>query len=586
MVSLLNDFSFILDIPGDDPRTLTPTNDRLQVVWERVEGDWSRARRKAIKTPLTFYKSDYIFFADRAAANPYEELTLNIYRKCGSALNTPTLWHTGKILLSKARWDRAAGKAEFDILPDDLWKCWEQNKNTVFNLLAYGDPITVYSVYGEISYYTSTFIDPIPGHPTAAEQDAAVPGGANAMQWVKVSYKLWKVGPIPRVTVKWAREIWTGVGSPPDNSWIQITDPLLGVIFARKPQVNGPNWHNLDSWQYEQTWDILDFDIQRGIDNGRLVKEILPQIFEVFGCNDDACCGVYRVRSAFFDIDGGTPPDTPPYDRAAEKLKNLLIFQRSDILKAFADANASRHDITLLNFIELLCKTFDCRYSIVFEETLPTIRIEHFSYFTESNGMDVSASPYVRRYERFDIDSVGDIPQYEEFLMTKGRDGTIFAPSKISYDPKIASKEGRPLPVPECTTDFSGLFLSDDDDENDLKGSFLMAVYEIEGNYYIDQEYSEMNGALSWWELLRKYWTYGRYMSAATVTSGSQTASISVSRVRRIKELPEISVILDCSSEADYNPDLLVNTPLGWCEVDTAQYDTLNETLTLKLLLE
>ena len=76
MVSLLNDFSFVLDVPGEDPRTLTPTNDRLQVSWDKIGGEYSRARRKVIKTSLTFFKSDYQFFKDRFDAQPFEELEL------------------------------------------------------------------------------------------------------------------------------------------------------------------------------------------------------------------------------------------------------------------------------------------------------------------------------------------------------------------------------------------------------------------------------------------------------------------------------------------------------------------------------
>lgn len=582
MVSLLSDFSFLLDVPGEEePRTLTPTNDRLKVSWDKVAGDWSRARRKTIKTRLVFFKSDYQFFRDRAAAQTYEELTLKIYRKCGSAANTPTLWHACRIVLSKARWDHAAGRVDFDLQPDDLWKCWEQNKNKTVNILGQGTAVTVYSIYGDVSYRTHNFIDPIPGHPTGAEQDAAVPGGADAMQWVEVSYKYWKVGGIPRVTVKWAREVWTGIGDPPDNSWVQITDPILGVIFARKLAVNGPNYHNLDNGLYELTWDILDFSTQQGIDNGRKVKDITPVIIAAAGCGFD------QVRSAFFEINEENPQDTAPYIRAYQKLKNLLIFQRSDILKAFATGNASRHDISIINYIELLCKTFNCLYTIQYETGgLVIFRIEHYSYFTKPNGLDFSASPYVRRYERYELDSVEEIPQYEEFSMTKYRDGTIFAPSKMEYSLPFTAKEPRGMPVPECTTDFEALFLADDDDENDLKGSFLMAVYEIEGQFYIDQEYGELNGSLSWWELLRKYWNYGRYMAGAVVRSGSLSETISINSPRRIKEAPQITIPIDCATEAAYNPDELVNTPLGWGEVDSAEYDTLSETITLKLNYE
>lgn len=580
MVSLLNDFSFILDVPGEDARTLTPTNDRLQVSWDKIGGEYSRARRKVIKTSLTFLKSDYQFFKDRFDAQPFEELELNIYRKCGAASNVPTLWHSCRILLSKARWDHAVGRVDFDLQPNDLWKCWEQNKNKTVNILGQGTAVTVYSIYGDVSYRTHNFIDPIPGHPTDAEQDAAVPGGANAMQWVKVSYKYWKVGGIPRVTVKWAREVWAGVGAPPDNSWVQITDPLLGIIFARKPAVNGPNYHNLDNGLYEFTWDIIDFATQQGIDNGRKVKEVTPLIIAATGCDFD------QVKSGFFEINQENPQDNAPYLRAYAKLKNLLIFQRSDILKAFATANASRHDITIINYVELLCKTFNCFYTIQYEATELIFRIEHFSYFVENDGLDVSASPYLRRYARFEIDSVEDIPPYEEFLMTKGRDGTIFAPSKMEYSLPVASSEPKPNPVPECTTDFEGLFLADDDDENDLKGSFLMAVYEIDSLFYIDREYNSINGSLSWWELLRKYWNYGRYMSGAVVRSGPNVETITINSPRRIKEAPEISFPISCDVEAAFNPDILVTTPLGQGQVDTAVYDTLTETLTLKLIYE
>ena len=113
-----------------------------------------------------------------------------------------------------------------------------------------------------------------------------------------------------------------------------------------------------------------------------------------------------------------------------------------------------------------------------------------------------------------------------------------------------------------------------------------MAVYEIDSLFYIDREYNSINGSLSWWELLRKYWNYGRYMSGAVVRSGPNVETITINSPRRIKEAPEISFPISCDVEAAFNPDLPITTPLGQGQVDTAVYDTLTETLTLKLMYE
>lgn len=576
-MALLHEFVFELTTPEpESPRILTPINDRLNRAWEKVGPATARGRRKVLKTKLTFAKADYKWFKEQFDLNEYAEYVLEIKRRCGGAGETPTLWHRGKILFSKASWDFARGTVDFELVQDDAWECFMSGMKKKVNLLDFGTSILVRNVHGELQQ-KECFYAPLP--PT--NEDDCITGGAAAGYWTKVFYEF-RLTPF-QITIRWQREKWTLGGSPPDNSWALITDPVDGPIYVRKVKVYGPTRYELGtSLHYQLVWKVLDFVDQEGIDNGRLFKTIFPLVIPESGCEFD------HIRSTFFDVNPAGGPGTTAYDRALEKLKYLTFFQRSDILKWDAEENATRLEMTIEAFIEVVCKVFNCYWTIETADDETTFRIEHDSYFATPDGFDFTTgdfAKYVRAYERFELNSKEAVPSYERFLMTKYLDNSIFAPCEIFYGYPFTAAEPKEYAIPECTTDFQAMILADDDDDANLKGVFLMSVHLSDGHYYIDREYDEFNGALSWWELIRKYHKWGRPYSEGVFTSGSLSATVTFENVKRLKQTPEITVSMSCDQiENDFSPENLHKTVLGWGEVDTASEDTLTSSITLKLL--
>lgn len=582
-MALLDKYVFTLITPGATPDVnLTPINDRLIRDDEKI-GGFAWGKRKVLKTKLRFAKTDYQFFKDAYEGDELFTYDLKIYQKCGGFSATPELWHTGKLLASKASWDKAAGIVEFEVVNDDLWECFLQGMKKKIDVLSYGDPIYVRNIHGIIEQRECTFSGP--SAPDPGEEDDCIPGGADAGYWIKVYESInvnTGVGSV-NVVIRWQRERWNGLGAPPDNSWHSVTDPIDGPIYVRKVKVNGPRRIEINgSTHYEFVWDVLNFTEQEGIDNGRLVKDIFVDIINESGCDFDG------VSSTFFDVnplDGG---DATVYNRADAKLKYLTIFQRSDIFKWNAAENAQYLEMTIEGFLEILCKTFHCFWTIEQADGLYTFRLENASYFLSSNGLDLttgSYAKYVRAYERFEMNTKEVIPAYERWSMVKYRPDSIFAPSEIRYATYYTSNDVKEYPIAEVTTDFAAMFLNDVGDEVDLSGSFLMACHLDTGGYYIDREYDEFNGALSFWELLRYYHTWDRYSGGGTVLSGGNSQVVTFGSVKRLKQAPEIEFSISCTDIALYfNANQLQKTALGWGEIESSSYDTLKESLRLKLL--
>lgn len=109
-----------------------------------------------------------------------------------------------------------------------------------------------------------------------------------------------------------------------------------------------------------------------------------------------------------------------------------------------------------------------------------------------------------------------------------------------------------------------------------------MATYLQTDKYFVFQDYFQLNGCLSWWELVNYYWMHDRYGSTATITGHENSEEATFLSRKRIKEQPEIKIPISCSTEADFNPDALQRLPLGWAEVQAATYDTKTEVLALK----
>ena len=556
-MALLDKYSFEVD-----GTQVTPTNDRLQMEWGRKDG--TRFFRKKLKTALRFTGADFLFFETEFAANDCKTFELTIYRKCGNQI--PILWHTGRIYLNDGKYDHARGIVEYDVESVDLYTCFLKGIKNKVNLLDYGTPLKTLNASGTIVYETCVqsgidynYID-------------CLPGGASSGGWVATKHVVWADPGNETSTTTWAREEW-GATTPPDSSWF-----LAGGIWVREVVIQSAVILNdlLPYYTYEAF--LFDFDAQEGIDNGRLLRDILEDVVNASGC------GFNLVTSDFFDINPlNLHPTNLAYTRAAERLKHLMVYQRTDVVKWNAASNAVRADITIEDFLKVLFGLFQVYWVIKETEDGLTFQIEHVSYFAAINQTDFTAGAYAnysRGYKRYTAAGKDLVPPYEVFSNPGSRQNSVFSDTRITYPAEcVTSDQQRENAVVQASTDLAGTIY------NDLlnrEGLFIMATYPQDSKYFVFQDYFQLNGCLSWWELVNYYWMHDRFGLTATITGHDNSEEATFLSKKRIKEQPEIKIPISCDMESDFNPDALQLLPLGWSEVQSATYDTKTEVLALK----
>lgn len=333
---------------------------------------------------------------------------------------------------------------------------------------------------------------------------------------------------------------------------------------------------NLPYYTYEAF--LYDFDTQGGIDNGRLLRDILEDVVNASGC------GFNLVTSDFFDVNPlNLHPTNLAYTRADERLKHLMIYQRTDVVKWDAANNAIRADITIEDFLKVLFGLFQVYWVIRETEDGLTFQIEHVSYFSAINQTDFTAGAYAnysRGYQRYAAAGKDVVPPYEVFTNPGSRQNSVFSDTRITYPAEcVTSDQQRENAVVQASTDLAGTIY------NDLlnpEGLFIMATYPQSDKYFVFQDYFQLNGCLSWWELVNYYWMHDRFSGTATITGHDNSEEATFLSKKKIKEQPEIKIPISCDVEAEFNPDALQRLPLGWSEVQSATYDTKTEVLALK----
>ena len=556
-MALLDKYSFEVD-----GTPVTPTNERLQMEWQRKDG--TRFFRKSLKTALRFTGADFLFFETEFAANDCKTFELTIYRKCLTQI--PQLWHTGRIYLNDGKYDHARGTVEYEVESVDLYTCFLKGIKNKVNLLAYGTPLKTLNASGTIVTQTCTetslnynFVD-------------CISGGASSGLWTAIRHHVSADVGFEVAETTWAREEW-GPTTPPDQSWT-----LVGGIWVREVIIMSSVILNDNLPYYTYEAFLYDFDTQGGIDNGRLLRDILEDVVNASGC------GFNLVTSDFFDINPlNLHPTNLAYTRADERLKHLMIYQRTDVVKWNAITNAVRAEITIEDFLKVLFGLFQVYWVIKETEDGLTFQIEHVSYFAAVNQTDFTAGSYAnysRGYQRYTVAGKDVVPPYEVFSNPGSRQNSVFSDTRITYPAEcVTSDQQKENTVLQASTDLAGTIY------NDLlnpEGLFFMATYQQDDKYFVFQDYFQLNGCLSWWELVNYYWMHDRFSATATITGHENSEDVTFLSRKRIKEQPEVKIPVSCDVEADFDPDALQRLPLGWSEVQAATYDTKTEVLALK----
>jgi len=558
---------------GSGDTSVTPITATLRYRWE-TDGE-GRFFRKKLNTRLLFKGTDYTFFKALYDAATCDETTILIEQLCGGVWGTE---YEGRIIIASGEYDFDRCEVTYQVLPNDKYECFNKAIKQSVDFLTVSSAVKVQSIYGTIETVTciyngasfgtnsiNLFLKDCWSGGTHDVTTGTTPDPALAWR-PKEHEQLFDTptaGQLQIVTT-WARETATSVGSPPGSGWINIS----GTTWVR-PFMYNTIEESRTATTYNFTATVADAEA----DNGRLFGEVVEAIV------DDFNCGITGVRSNFFGINAdATNPSNDAYDMAAAYFQECVLFQKSDVVRASADANAVRLLMTFEEFLTSLRNSLNVYWAIVPDGSDYYLYLEHWTYFDGQNGTDLTTldgGKYIVGTNKFQAES--EVPAAEIFNYQESFNDD-FLGKEIRYPQACAtSDETKDYSLSQMCADFGGLL---DNSDAGLDGFVMVSAFSISGgNYLIDNTNYVANGIMSWRELFPTLWAFGRYGDDVSTTAGAMT----VQSVRKRKVQTKITY-KTCCDDGEFNPNELIQTGLGWGQVKDAEYDVQTNTITVNLL--
>lgn len=210
---------------------------------------------------------------------------------------------------------------------------------------------------------------------------------------------------------------------------------------------------------------------------------------------------------------------------AANKLKNILIAQKTDIISYKSSEAASKGLYSLKNLLEDLRNIFNVYWYI---DANGKFKIEHLSFFGSVGTFDLTTNDYerwVRGTRGFEFDKT-KMPKYEKLKFSEGNTDD-FLTSVIEYSGAcVNSREGedsKETVISRITTDIQGLMINAGSVGND---GFVLLVHDGQN---ILQETGQMtggilaNGHLAAANLHAAYFLHGRVLSSGKINGYNYT---------------------------------------------------------------
>lgn len=491
---------------------------------------------------------------------------LQVFRVCG---DSEVLIFDGYFKLSDGDWNDEFCTVVLKFEKSTPDKCLSDNKTTKFNLLqVVVDPITVLTntAGGVIEYKvcidnSSTPISSPYWCSTGTPEDG---------NWVVYAYHDSSIdGSQFFVTTNWAREVVTvncGENVPPD--WILIEACVGGVEkYAKKVTLydcvntfeSDPNTGYYD---YTQNCKIVGYaDGNTVIDNGRLLNPFIEYFVNQF-------CPDLNVVSDFFQINPENPSIINYVTGQTTEVDKLVLFQKADVKRPDALNNSTKAEWTFEKLIETLNFMFNVFYTI--EDN--TFRLEHISWFTREDGLDLTQIKYdkytrgMRKYS-YDIDG---IPKIESWKFKEQVNGGAYT-GDIDYSISCVSSgkdDEKIYLVDDLMTDVTFAMNNPGSDSNIVEDSgFVMVASKlVSGSYYIIQQ-QQLNDSLAWVNLIENYHFYNRPINKGIFND----SEVTFYSTKPIKKGKTVIVPIECGEVFD--PSQKIKTVLGEGIVDKATFN-------------
>lgn len=549
-------------------REVFPKNgNTLLVNWEKPEN-----RALFSKTPkgkLVFDGSDFHWLNSiENSGYRCEPVTLIVEKKCSGEFDE---FIVCSLYLNSGDWDLDQCIVSLEPKVEDVYVCYEDNKDLEFNLLAnVASDEEVNLLEGEIEVQECDGSLIMPIDPEWCGAGDPYSDGWTLQRYVQHNEPGDPGEPSVPTSFEatWIREVIVSV-TDPGFPWISIG----GDNYARQPAMYNIRIFNTDldsgyEYQYGGT-----------IDNGMKLQDI----FEFLLSN---VCSELTLRSNFFRWNPGDEYDNDNnyVTGTLSKVQNLILLQKSDVKRPGVSADATIGNITFEKLLNDICKIFNLKWDIMENEFI----IEHVSFFTKSVGMDLVSRPdaWKRAGTRKYSYDVNNMPRKETFMMADDKYQTgDFKGLPIIYSGACVGKgekETKDWIVENIMTDVQFALQNPENDSQAVSddGFVLIACNADNGMYTVAPVISGsniLNNTLSWARLHLDYWRYERVLSKFTMNGTAQTALSIIPTKKQVK----INVDMCCE---EFDPEELIHTLLGDGAVSEAIFDLYKENLSLVLL--
>lgn len=559
--------------------TAHPVNNALSWSWkrekERIFYEFN------LETPLKLQdnpkesRQDFtnLYRLERNRNTRCEELDCIINMVCEGASED---WFNGKIHLMDGDWNVSDCNVDIKPRAKQPWQCILDNYEAKINMLNPVVPrVTVNLYQGTIqfavchrSHTTSQYV-PYKQIPLA--NDCIQPNQGWTM-YINIAYKdpVMENGNVTwTIDTTYVREFLPSSQTPKGDGWTSVSGG-----WARPAAVTDPVFEVIAEYTYQEISSLPP--AAEGFDNGVTLKALLEFMLQEISCSN------LNIISNFFAInEDGTSPINDVYIQAADKLYNMVLFQKTDIKDPGADTNATIAMISFKELFEDLQKMFNV-YWLVDDDN--NLRIEHITYFNEVRMLNLLETPWedrIKKQWKYSYES-NEYPRGETWKWPdKASDD--FNGTGIFYSGSCVSREqnerDKNYQLEQLYTDVTYLISGKDKTGND--GIVIIAAPDG----YIFSEVNKwsrefnLNGHLSWPNLLHYYHQYNRPQKKGTL-NGQVTVFKSIKRTRK----QTIVIPFACCDILQFRPQDLVKTQLGWGEIESATYDDPNQILTLNLL--
>lgn len=519
-----------------------------------------------------------------------DEMQYYIMRSCDNGETYEPYWF-GYFAINDGSFDLDNCKFKTKIQVDDEYRCLLENGDKEINILQ-ADSVTIPVDYSPVFEFSSTCSgsqgplaqrtfngcifpalqgDPFPTGTPLFTEAGCITGGVGWQLYTNTYLHLG--GGVFDVDSTYIRETNTtydigGSANPPvGTGWINIGSTTLGgqpaTNWARTPGggiYTTYNWTvNLGTCVFTGQLDIDLTTIVTYEGTGRLMEDVVNFVSE------ESCPLYTGMRSDFFEIN--PPGDTPGYvagdnyvTGTTNRIDLLAFIQKSDFLNPTATQRAVKGILTFNQVMTVFKEVFQAFWFIENEQ----IRIEHISWFTQTQAFDLTSATYLKFVNGKNKYSYvkEKMPKEENFKWTEAGNPDFLGFPILYTDACINQAEIKNTTIQNVVTDIE--WIRNHSTGSSQEGFVLVATEPDGGDYAVMSEVGLISGLslpnnhLSLGNLLYNYFRHNRVLLSGIMNNNAENF---FTAIKTKKQVP-ISFPFCCDDELIPEESTIL-TPMG-----------------------